>query len=496
MKKSLHIVSAITVSLWAGSVHAQNETDALRYSYVGFGGTARYNGMGGAFGALGGDISCMVTNPAGLGRYTKSEFNFSLLYEDIDSKANFLGQQTSNGKGNFNLGSIGFVGAKKLSDPDWRYFQFGIAYNRTNFFHQRISMAGINTESSIADVFRGQANGYIPDDLPVYLPNSSNLAYQAYIIDPLDTSATSNTYTDRIPQGMPVNQSRDYTRAGYMAETSISFSGNYMDKLYIGATMGIPGARFYEDWTHSETMVDPDSLTSLDALSYSQSLTTRGSGFNFKVGLIFLPVDWVRIGAAVHTPTWMGFTDSWSNKVTSKFDDGGTYNIEGPFSNYSWRLRTPARFLGSLGVIVMKRAAINVDAEYVDYGSMRLRRDWSDVTGYNFTAENTAIEANYKGVVNIRAGAEVRLKYFYLRGGYAIYQSPYKTGLTKSNAGTNVTSFGLGFKNKGFSIDLGVNLMKYGEDIYPYDPVLFSSSGPATIETKVVRTSLTCGWRF
>ena len=48
---------------------AQNEEDALRYSNLHFGGTARYIGVSGAFGALGADISVLSVNPAGMARY-------------------------------------------------------------------------------------------------------------------------------------------------------------------------------------------------------------------------------------------------------------------------------------------------------------------------------------------------------------------------------------------------------------------------------------------
>lgn len=497
LKKSVKAASMLAFSLLVTSASAQNETDALRYSYLGFGGTARYNGMGGAFGALGGDISCMVTNPAGMGRYTKSEFNASLLYEDINTNTAFLGNNASNGRGNFNLGSIGFVGTKKLVNSDWNYFQFGLAYNRTNFFHSRFNMQGVNNTSSMADIFRFQANGYSPDDLYNYFPNTSALAYETYLIDPVDTTGAATSYTDRVPSDIAVEQSRNYSRSGFMAETSISFSGNYMDKLYIGGSIGIPSARFYETWTHNETMIDPDTVTSLDGFSYSQTLTTRGKGFNLKFGMIFLPVDWVRIGASVHTPSFMAFSDNWNNSMITQFDDGDEISASGPSSAYTWRLKTPARFMGSLGVIVMKTAAIDVDVEYVDYASMRLRRDWADQTGYNFSSENDAVQRLYRGAVNLRAGAEVKLaKVFFVRGGYALYQSPYVTGASVTDKATKVVSGGLGYRNRGFSIDLGVNVMQYSEDLYPYDPVLFSTSGPAVIDSKVVRTSVTCGWRF
>jgi hypothetical protein len=489
------ILSLVTVSLIMTAAMAQNETDAYRYSNLSFGGTARYNGMGGAFGALGGDISCMVINPAGIARYTKSDFNFTVLYEGINSNTNFLSTNSSASKGNFNLGSVGFVGTKKLDDYKWRYMQFGFAYNRTNYFHNSIVMDGVNTSSSMADVFRSMANGYTGDDLVNYFPNTADLAYQAYIIDPADTMVGTTEYTDRIPLGVAVNQTRSITRRGNMSEFTFNFAGNYEDKLYVGGSFGIPGARFEEDWTHHEALIDPDDTTSLKDFTYSQTLTTRGVGFNAKLGIIFLPVDWVRLGAAIHTPNYLSFNDTWNNSMSSNFDDGDAYDITGPLNTYVWRLRTPPKYLGSIAVIILKKAAIDVDVEYVDYGKMRLRRDWSDQSGYDFSSENKVINQNFKGAINIRAGAEVKINPMYLRAGYSINQSPYVNGITKTDASVKTISGGLGYRKNGFSADLGVNFVTFGEDYYPYDPVLFNSQ-PAEITTNIVRTSVTFGWKF
>lgn len=474
---------------------AQNETDALRYSQIGFGGTARYAGMGGSFGALGGDLSCIMSNPAGMGRFTKSEFDFGLVFENIDTKTSFLNNTTPDGKGNFNLGSIGFVGTKKLDDYDWHFMQFGFAYNRTNYFHSAATISGINSTSSMLDVFRNSANGYTVDQLPDYLPNTSNLAYQTYLIDPMDTLASTSTYTDRIPQGASVDQQRSITTYGYNSETTMSFSGNYKNKLYVGGAMGLPGVRYEEDWMHTENVIDPDSLTSLETFSYFQTLNTRGRGINFKGGLIFLPVDWVRLGFSAHTPTWMSFTDTWNNRMTSRFDDGVEYEESGPLSNYSWRLKTPGKVTGSLGLVLYKMAAINIDVEAVNYKSMRLKRDWADQTGYDFVTENTTIDQNFRNVINIKAGAEVKLSTFFLRGGYAIYPSAYNPNVTSMDGTLRVISGGAGYRNHGFSIDLAVNAFNYGSDYYLYDPVLFNKV-PAQITTNVVRTNVTVGWRF
>ena len=50
-------------------------------------GTARFNAMSGAFGALGGDMSAIESNPAGAAVFLKSELSFSLDFNGIDTKA-------------------------------------------------------------------------------------------------------------------------------------------------------------------------------------------------------------------------------------------------------------------------------------------------------------------------------------------------------------------------------------------------------------------------
>lgn len=60
----------ILLSLFLGSITlsiAQETTtnDALRYATSNLTGTARFRGMSGAFGAVGGDLSAISVNPAG-----------------------------------------------------------------------------------------------------------------------------------------------------------------------------------------------------------------------------------------------------------------------------------------------------------------------------------------------------------------------------------------------------------------------------------------------
>ena len=61
MKRYLTFITLVVCAF--GS--AQNISEVLRYSTENLQGTARFQAMGGAFGALGGDLSSLNVNPAG-----------------------------------------------------------------------------------------------------------------------------------------------------------------------------------------------------------------------------------------------------------------------------------------------------------------------------------------------------------------------------------------------------------------------------------------------
>ena len=75
MKRYTIIILAFILS--GGTLSAQNAVDALRYSRINTGGTARYMGMSGAFGALGADFTSASTNPAGIGLYRSFELSIT-----------------------------------------------------------------------------------------------------------------------------------------------------------------------------------------------------------------------------------------------------------------------------------------------------------------------------------------------------------------------------------------------------------------------------------
>ena len=109
--KKISFIALLIISTFI-TVDAQNEMQALRYSQYNPFGTARFAAQGGAIGALGGDLSSVVVNPAGLGFYRSSEFSFSPSFYWANTTSSFMGSSMDDSQLKFNVGSIGMVSAK------------------------------------------------------------------------------------------------------------------------------------------------------------------------------------------------------------------------------------------------------------------------------------------------------------------------------------------------------------------------------------------------
>ena len=470
----------IVIALAAGvlNVNAQNEVDALRYSRLSVVGTARYSGLGGAFGALGADFSTLSVNPAGIALFRNSEFSVTPSIYMADTKSDFLGQQNTDGRSNFNLGNIGFVSVTNAGisqNSSLRKVMFGFGLNRTNNFNNRAIVQGFNDKSSLLTVYVDQANGNSSSQLSGQdfintYGHAPSLAYETYLID--ETSVGSHVYFNDMPNGGVIQRKNIETR-GSMNEMVLSMGANLLDKFYIGATLGVPYVRYFEESTYSEND-NTNSNPYFNNFKQTNTLSTTGSGINFKIGMIYKPVDFIRIGAAFHTPTYYAkMNDKYSSTMTSVFDSliAGeySYSSSSPKGEYEYSLTTPLRAIGSIAFIFGKYGLVSADYEYVDYSGARLYAD-----SYDFNIENDAIRNNYKGAGNLRLGTEWKYGQFSFRGGYGIEGDPYKSGINNSKGSSY--SFGIGLRERDYYLDLGYIHTSRSEDYYIYDPAYIDAS--------------------
>lgn len=481
------------VALVSQSAMAQNELDALRYSQIDVLGSARYSSMGGAFGALGGDMAGMSSNPAGIGVFTKTTGSVSISVLSASTDANYSGSTTSDGKVNFNIANAGFVARfKRRKDSDkqwaWKAFHLGVSYNRTANFHRRTSIINTNASSSLIDSWVSQLNneGIAYPDIPgEFIPGGQSTAaymgWHSFLIDTVPGSAS--TYLRNVmPNYGQTQRVRELTKGG-MGEVAVSFGGNFGNSLYFGATVGIPRINYELERSYTESD-SQDTIASFSSFTQTDYLKASGTGFNFKFGLIYRPAKWVRIGAAIHTPTYFEIDETYSSFLTSDLD-GVQYNQSTLQGTFGYGLQTPFRAIGSLAFVVGKIGLISADYEYVNYSLARFRS-----RSYAFDNENLDVKNRLSWAGNIRVGTEWRIKVMSIRAGFGINADPYTSQL---NFNDTRYSLGLGLRLKRFFVDLAYNLHRTVGSYELYDYTGMSLAETTTLDHSVI---LTVGFRF
>jgi hypothetical protein len=134
MKNKILLSALIVLLNGFAPIFGQNETDVVRYLSTEFSGTARVASMAGAFGALGGDLTTPLINPAGSGIFRKNEIEITPGYSFLDDDVHVFDQNFANKDNHFIFSNIGFVysGEKRAVKPT--YFNFSIGYFQSKNF--------------------------------------------------------------------------------------------------------------------------------------------------------------------------------------------------------------------------------------------------------------------------------------------------------------------------------------------------------------------------
>jgi hypothetical protein len=460
MRQKLFIaVLLLCVFLTAG---AQNEMQALRYSLYNPFGSARYAAQGGAIGALGGDLTSMITNPAGLAFYRSSEFSVTPSFYWVNTTSDFMNSRTDDSQLKFTLGNAGIV-RSMVSNKQKGFVSaaFGIGYNTLANFNNRTTMRGYNDNSSLLDDFTWHANAD-PDNLnPFY----EQLAFDSYLM-PYDEEI-GEYWHDMQLDGYGQELVRSSVQSGYIGEYSLSGAFNFSNLLYFGATAGIHAVRFHEQVYHTETDYD-DHVLDFDSFQFREFNDTYGWGYTFRFGMILRPIQLIRIGAAFQLPTYYRLTDQKFTDINSYWDSGSGIadtRAYSPDGVYDYKLRTPFRINANASLILLKIATVSAGYEYVDYSSSQL-----DAYDYQFFDENDRIRQDFRDVHNLKGGVELRLGSLYLRGGAQYLMSPYSD--PRNDADAWIFSGGLGIRTRGFYMDMSYVHTGYDEvyGMYAYRP--------------------------
>ncbi len=499
------IVGFITSSLG----YSQYVDNALKFSMNDYGGTARFVGMGGAFGALGGDFSSISVNPAGLGVYRGSELVFSPGMSYNSNSSTYIGNTIDDNGYSMNLNNLGFVASYDLenSDTRWVNFNFGVGFNRINDLNNNIHFQGVNN-SSLLEMFVNRANAEgINPSTGLGNPYNLNAEYEfliwdAYIMD-LDTNLVPNEFyseiTDEVmndPNNFEINQRKIIQTEGSISEFNFSFGGNYAHKLYIGASIGITRLRYDEFASHYESETAGLPIPFINAFEFREYSSTKGTGFTFKVGAIYKPIEFLRLGASLHLPTFYDLDQEFHNEAYGEFETFTAEPSRSSIQTYKYSLNTPLRAVGSVGFQIGKFALIDVDYEYADYSTMKM--DDQD-NSQGVIDDNAQMEVVFQKTHNIRAGAELRYGPLYFRAGGRYSTSPYTDKTINSDYKKITLAGGLGYRVSNFFVDFAYAQTTVNYNMIAYDlNSIYSSyiNNEASIDSKLNNFILTFGFKF
>ncbi|MCC9165246.1 OmpP1/FadL family transporter [Pontibacter harenae] len=524
--KSYKIISASLALLlgWSGTALAQTEVDALRYSRYGVSGSARIQGIGGAQSALGADISTMVSNPAGLGLFRRSEFSISAGTQLNTVNARGSGSTMTNDQNALSIPQVGFVFTDRKGDSDnndWRGTSIGISYSRLNNFNQRLSYNNTaEPPNTMVDYFADLANSNrrtensLINELNSGITTYEGLAYGTYLTEFYDVATDQFTENAFPLYTGNVNQREEIQRKGSQNQLDIGAGASYRDKLYLGASLGIVNTNFEQNRIFSEEgpyaalpMYDNDGNISEPPLidNYSFELrdgfTSRGTGLNLRVGIIARPVDALRFGLSIQTPTIYTITETYNTSLsaTTLNPETETYRTVTESmmpGEFSYNLVTPFRATGGVAVFLSKYGFLTADLEYVNYSGARFSESQSNfgTSGDYFDEVNSRISDTYKSAVNFKVGAEGRYEVFRVRAGYAVSGSPYQNA--DFNGQINSVTLGAGIRLQNFYLDAAyVN----SKGVSRYSPYTFSDvvgSPVIDLEQRQNTVMFTFGYNF
>lgn len=484
MNRKLYIFACLLI---AQQVVAQTPEDALRMTWTTPSGTARHQAIGGAMGSLGGEITSTFVNPAGLGFYKTGEIVLSPGFSFLRTKGSFRGSDpmSINKTNAFNLGTSGLVWGWSNRYSKWKSSAFSIGVNRIANFNQDIYYSGSNdyssfTENAANEFFdyysdRKNANPNTPDavivdqalnDFNVSIP--TKLALYTYLVDIDSTGGQKNVISRAEAIGL-VNQENTIRSRGGITEIALGLAANMDDKIYIGGSFGIPIVNIDRETTFRESDASGNGTNKFNYFSYSEDYETKGFGINAKLGVIVKPVEHIRLGLAVHTPTLYALTEKFSSRMITdlenRFDPkvvddvSSTIFTDNAPAEYKYDLNSPLKVMLGASYVLREiedvrkqRGFLTADVEYINYkwSAFTPAEDNTDASFYK--AVNNDIDDAYKGAFNFRVGGELKFHTVMTRLGFAYYGSPYQDKELKARR--MFLSGGLGYRNKGVFIDL------------------------------------------
>lgn len=472
MKHIRHIALLLCVAS-AAMLSAQ---DTQRLSEQSLIGTARYVGMGGAMTAIGGDPSAVKDNPAGLGLYRRMEVMVS--FDEQYDKTHQVGATDWRHTNYFSIPQVSWVFAfgNPYKDKGVLFDNVMFSYSRLRTFNRSFAATATGQTASLADVICLNTNGLQEAALQSGNRwNDENVGwlscqgYDTYLINPTEGS---DQWTTALLDGETLSNSLRIREYGYVNQYGLDWGMNISNRVYLGA-----GLRMIS-YSYSQTAEYYEQFGNGGDLQNKTDLTMSGIGVNGAFGIIYRPVECLRLGASIQTPT----------ACTLSVGNSGTLSAT---TDSLRSVTTPTNSTSISGFRMPLRSSVSVAFQMKQYGLLSFQYDYQH-------------QKNMNDVHSLRAGLEiVPTNNLFINAGY-VYESSFRkqedivehaynavrTDTYFQNIRrTQYISLGLGYRGKVFVAQAAYQLGLQSINLYAHQ-----LATPYDIRTQTHRIVVTFAW--
>lgn len=454
MRKLLLLAISIAATTMSYAQALDYEDLAILFSRDQLNGTARFNAMSGAFGALGGDVSAISVNPAGGAVFKNSILSVTGSSRVTDINGKYYGNSILTQNEFFNVSQAGAALVfDSSSSSDWNRFAITLNYTLLNDFDNHFLLEG----------------------------NGNIATFKEF---PFDTKNPKTQYSNAEQQRF----SNDYK--GEINQYSFGFSGAYQRKLYVGAALHSYDLRFIQRAILSERNNDGNGNV-LTADLFQENITA-GTGFALSAGFIYRAHPFFRFGLSYQSPTWYtemrketNYTDEFRDEgreIIRISNDNRVHRYTPPYEELLYKLKTPSKLTASGAFLFGKHGLISIDYTRKEYQKIKL-------SGANFSDVNQKFIDFYRNTYAVNVGTEWRLDRFSIRGGYRFEQSPDKNAIDSDNL--KGYSFGGGYNFGNIKVDLAYSDRNKTAIYNPYPQVNNSRPADLKIDNRIFTASVT-----
>lgn len=493
MKKKLFSLLLLSCLI----LNAQDMQQAIRLSQTSFEGGARFTAMGGAFGAIGGELNGLVMNPAGSSIFAFSEAAVSLhSFSDVNKAIYF---NTSNQEKNRKLGihQAGIVLVLDNEDnQEWSKLSIGFNYQKNANYHDHYALNGMNPNHGMDAYFVGYAQDLMLQNIQTYYDDGETFAeahleigntpglgyvgqqahfgYDGFMISPIPFEGTDNNINDPdiylyesnvLPGVNGYRHQYERTSSGSQRKYTFNLSSVYRNRLYLGININTYSTEYSEVTTIRES--DYDIQSNVQQLDFYNELSTIGTGSSFQIGAIYKVNDALRFGVTLDSPTYYRFTDRvYQNMQTLVYDEQdqlGEINLD-PRNGFpdaetilpEYQFDTPASVRLSMAYIFGDRGLISIDFSDKAYDSAQFTsRNNEYLEGLNQQIEN-----QFQSTQLWQIGGEYRLDpRLSLRAGY-VYESARRINFDDAR---QIISGGIGYNFGASNLDVGLTASSFAQ---------------------------------